>query len=187
MKLVATLTFSVCALILSKTAFAQEFQKISNDRLLAPAPIDQEIEVVDGDTIWMGIHQIRLYGIDALEPKQECLKAGSPKTYCHLSASELLRTYTRRPDFRCEIHTRDGEGRPWIRYGRYIASCYAGDTDVNLELVRQGWAYADLRYGESFERAQMAAFNDGVGVHSTDHRPPWEWRKSQRDDSCACE
>ncbi|MEL7454439.1 MAG: thermonuclease family protein [Pseudomonadota bacterium] len=168
-------------------ALAQAFEKISNDRLLAPAPIEQQIEVVDGDTIWIGIHQIRLHGVDALEPKQECIRAGSPKSYCHLSASELLRTYTSRSDFRCEIHTKDGEGKPWTLYGRYVASCYAGETDVNLELVRRGWAYADRRYGESFITAQESAIEEGLGIHATEHLTPWEWRARQRSDNCSCD
>lgn len=172
------------------TAQGIVFEKISNDRLLVPVPVNEEIEVVDGDTLWMGIHQIRLYGIDAFEPKQECVREGRPRTYCHLSASELLRTYTRRDDFRCEVHVRDGEKRPWVRYGRYVASCYAGDIDVSAELLRQGWAYADPKYGKELKAYEEEAAAAGRGVHATEHIPPWEWRRLQRepaDSECACD
>lgn len=179
--------FSVLLLAQSAVAQSEGFERISNSRLLAPAPVDREVEVVDGDTIWMGIHQIRLYGIDAFEPKQPCDLAGRAKTYCHTSASELLRTFTRRPDFRCEIHVR-GENKPWVRYGRYVASCYAGEIDVSRELVRQGWAYADRHHGESFLADERLAIDEGLGIHTTGHQTPWDWRRSQRSPSdCMCE
>ena len=51
-------------------AQSNDLVELSNGRLLAPAPIDEEIEVVDGDTIWVGVFQIRLFGIDAIEATQ---------------------------------------------------------------------------------------------------------------------
>ena len=136
----------------------------------------------------MGIHQIRLHGIDAVEPKQPCDKEGQSKSYCHLSASEFLRSFTLQDNFRCEIHVRDGERKPWIRYGRYVATCYVGDDDVNEQLVAQGWAYADRYHGEVYKAAEASAIENGLGIHgTTDPQKPWEWRKSQREDSCSCE
>lgn len=177
------------ALFFPLLAYAQTdgFERINNERLLAPIPADRSIEIVDGDTLWLGIHQIRLYGIDALEPKQSCIADGLPRSYCHTSASEALRQYANRADFRCEIHVRDGENKPWIRYGRYIASCYAGSIDVNKELVRQGWAYADKNYGEEFQAHQAQAKANNLGIHATEQAAPWVWRREQRDDTCVCE
>lgn len=178
---------TLVGIALSATAQSIQFERISNDRLLVPSPVDEKIEVVDGDTLWIGIHQIRLYGIDALESKQGCEITGESRTYCASGASEFLRTFTENKDFRCEIYVRDGENKPWVRYGRYVASCYVGDMDVNMQIVRNGWAYADRYHGKLFVEAEQTARREGKGIFATKHQTPWDWRKSQRDDGCTCE
>lgn len=173
--------------VAAATAQDSEFVQLENGRLLAPGPIDEEIEVVDADTIWIGIHQIRLHGIDAVEPKQECEVEGRPKTWCHTAGSNFLRSLTGREGFRCEIHVRDGENKPWIMYGRYVATCYVGDYEVNRALVESGWAFADENYGAPYADAQTAASRARLGVHAAaELKHPKEWRRDQREDSCTC-
>lgn len=169
-------------------AQSNDLVELSNGRLLAPAPIDEEIEVVDGDTIWVGVFQIRLFGIDAIEATQPCELKGRPKTYCHTSASEFLRTFTRRPDFRCEFHVKDGKNKPWVNHGRYVATCYVGEIDVNAEMVRNGWAFAaNTSYGSAYKSFEEQARAKKLGVFATQVAPPWQWRKEQRgDDDCTC-
>jgi len=55
------------------------------------------------------------------------------------------------------------------QYGRLLAYVWAGDTFVNLELVRQGYANAytvppNVRYAEAFVRAEQAAREAGRGM-----------------------
>ena len=183
-------TFLLFSLVLHITvAWAQEngLVPISEDRLLVPSPVETEIEIVDGDTLWMGIHEIRLHGIDAVEPKQPCIMTGFPKTFCHTTASNLLRDFSKQEGFRCEIHIKDGESKPWTRYGRYIATCYVGNIDVGQDMVAKGWAYADPNYGGIYLDDQEKAKNQKLGMHVFDHLEPWVWRKKQRGDRCSCE
>lgn len=54
-------------------------------------------------------------------------------------------------------------------YGRLLAYVWVGDTFVNLELVRQGYAYAytvppNVRYADAFARAGQEARETGRGL-----------------------
>ena len=44
----------------------------------APGTIQGRARIVDGDTLEIGVHRIRLYGIDAPEPDQLCQRDGRP-------------------------------------------------------------------------------------------------------------
>lgn len=173
----------------SQQAFAQSIDLVpaGDDRLLVPLAENDEVKVVDGDTLWLGIFQVRLFGIDALEATQPCEFEGEPKTYCHLRASQFLRQFADRDDFRCEVHVRDGENKPWMSHSRYVATCYAGGVEVNREMVRQGWAYAaHTSYGDEYRSDQQVAARAARGIHSTLHQEPIAWRRGQRDDDCTC-
>ena len=63
------------------------------------SPVEDR-KIVDGDTIWMGIHQLRLYGIDAVEPKQDCRMAGV-KVPCHEMTVAELEKWVNERDFSC--------------------------------------------------------------------------------------
>lgn len=167
-------------------AQSENLVTLENDQLLVASGTENNIEIVDGDTLWVGNHEIRLFGIEALESNQSCNIDNHPKSYCHKGASNLLETYAKHPDFKCEFETKDGENRPWIRYGRYIATCYVGSTNVNQELVRNGWAYADEKYGDGYRKDQEYAEVNVLGIHGTTHLKPADWRKQKRGDSCSC-
>ena len=87
------------------------------------------IRVVDGDTIRARVdgveERVRYIGIDTPERDQRCF----------VEATRLNERLLRRGRLRLEF---DVERRD--RYGRLLAYVYAGDTFVNLQLVRRGLA-----------------------------------------------
>ncbi|MFC7291011.1 thermonuclease family protein [Hirschia litorea] len=173
---------SIFALFISP-AIAQT-QTLQNDKLIVKAGSESTIEIVDGDTLWVGNHEIRLYGIDAPEATQSCIVEGLSRNYCHTQASKYLENLAANTEFECEF--KDKDGKPWIRYGRYIADCRVGSLDVSKELVRNGWAYADPNYGDAYATDQEYAQKNKLGIHATEHKAPWVWRKEKRGDSCSC-
>ncbi len=72
----------------------------------------------------------------------------------------------------CQGDTRD-------RYGRLIAVCCAGGTDLNGAMVLQGWALAYRKYGVDYVDQEAVARDARVGMWRGEFVPPWEWRKNR--------
>jgi len=68
------------------------------------------------------------------------------------------------------------------RYGRTVAEVSAGGQNVNLEMVRQGQAYAYREYlagcnASAYLQAEMEARTSQLGVWRFVQEYPWEFRK----------
>lgn len=135
------------------------------------AETGQVVGVHDGDSITVlasGTEQIkvRLEGIDAPELKQPFSQ----------SAKEALSTMVFGKAVNFERLKRD-------RYGRTLAVIFVGQTNVNLELVKQGFAWRYEAYSQDpvLLDAQNSAKAAKRGLWA-DPSPvsPWEWRASKR-------
>jgi endonuclease YncB( thermonuclease family) len=94
---------------------------------------------IDGDTLEIDGQRIRLYGIDTPERRQTCQNAASIPYPCGQTAADFLREAMDGRPLRCVVMDHD-------RYSRLAARCFAGDTSVNAQLVRAGWALAYTEY-----------------------------------------
>ena len=137
--------------------------------------------VADGDTIEVrptdggDVTRVRLIGVDAPELRSRDddsrpdFWAKEAKRYTENRARG--RTVTLRLE---QTETRD-------RYKRLLAYVYVADSaNLNLDLVRDGQAYADRRFGHSmrpqFERAENEARKARRGLWtdvSESQMPPW--------------
>ncbi|WP_281019928.1 thermonuclease family protein [Minwuia sp. IMCC3060] len=144
--------------------------------LLWQAAVAEEIvgraSVTDGDTVVIRSERIRLHGIDAPESAQTC-EAGGKVWRCGQQASLALADKIGRLPVRCETFQRD-------RYGRAIAICRQGQTDLNRWMVRNGWALAYRRYSTDYVAAENEAKNAGLGIWQGRFVPPWNWRRGKR-------
>jgi len=129
-----------------------------------------EIVVVEGDVLRVGGKLVRLWGIDAPEPGQQCLKDGQPWYPAPEAAAALQRLVATMPRLKCEEREKD-------RRGRSVAICRHGNTDIGAEMVRKGWAYDFRQYskGHYFDM-EAKARGRKRGVWSALCVPPWEWR-----------
>lgn len=126
------------------------------------------VGVTDGDTITVldaekVQHKIRLEGIDAPESKQ----AFGSKAKQALSDRIFDKTV------RIEWKEKD-------RYGRILGRVYAGKDHVNLDMVRDGFAWHFKRYSkdQNLSDAETEAREAGRGLWADkDPVPPWEFRK----------
>ena len=128
--------------------------------------------VTDGDTLEIRDVDIRLHGIDAPESAQTCI-AGGQRWPCGRRSANALDAKIDRRTVRCEGRDRD-------RYGRLIAVCYQGSTDLNAWLVRNGWALAYRRYSRDYVPEERRAQADDAGIWRGQFVPPWEWRRGER-------
>lgn len=130
------------------------------------------LTLLDGDTFSLSILRFRLKGIDAIEPGQSC-----GRTQCGELARQALDRLFDQPVVRCSIAATHG-GRPKTDRNRFVASCFAGDTNVAAEMVRTGWAFADKKQTvPEFVVLESEARLRRLGGHKFDVEKPWIWRK----------
>jgi len=136
--------------------------------LLAPFVVLAQT-ITNGDTVKLDDVTYRLWGIDAPETRQECpdgWPAGRLAT-THLQSRIAGRNVI------CERQDMD-------RYGRTVAICRAGGEDGGALIVRDGYAWAFLRYSTDYGGQEALAKKGTLGVHRHGCLPPWDWRAAQR-------
>lgn len=119
----------------------------------------------DGDSLTIGDERIRLVGIDAPELRQSCVEEGADYA-CGQRAREALVDLVAGRQIVCEARERD-------RYGRLLAICRAGETELNRAMVEAGWAVAYGDYGHEERLAKQA----GRGLWAGSFDPPSQWRR----------
>jgi micrococcal nuclease len=145
--------------------------------LLAAAPpattlTGEVVSIADGDTLTLLVGKtqvkVRLDGIDTPERAQPFgRKAGQAL------AKKVFGKAVQVDDF----------GKD--RYGRTLGIVRLGKRNINLELVREGWAWRYRKYApknKELATAEAAARKAKRGLW-TDPKPipPWDWRKSERE------
>jgi endonuclease YncB( thermonuclease family) len=151
------------------------------DSTTSSAGLFKVVRIYDGDTIKAVGHDIeikvRLVGIDAPETSKGKRKPGQPfgrKAEKYLAGLVLNRVV-------------DIKGYGSDRYGRILAEIYVGDRNVNLEMVKTGYAevYSGRPpkglYMKEYKKAEDRARNVGQGIWSQGDKyiSPALWRKSR--------
>jgi len=132
----------------------------------------QSIRVIDGDTIDLDGARIRLFGIDAPERAQPCLRNG--QTYnCGAASSEYLKFLLVGEHITCETESTD-------RWGRAVATCLINDVDVSQQMVKSGWAIAYVEYSKRYVDHEEFARSNGLGMWAKDFELPKDWRSRKR-------
>ena len=124
------------------------------------------IGVLDGDTIKLLVsrqeEKIRFSGIDAPEKDQDF----GQKAKQALSHKIFGKTI--------EVHYKEHD-----RYGRIVGDVYLGDRWINLEMIREGFAWHYKQYSNDPElaKAEETAREGRFGLWSDENpMPPWEFR-----------
>lgn len=136
---------------------------------VARDPIIGIASVVDGDTIEIHGQRIRLFGIDAPEGSQLCVRPNGERWRCGQQASLALADRIGRATVRCEHRDVD-------RYGRVVAICFKGAENLNSWIVANGWAVAFRRYSLDYAADEDAARRIRTNIWSGEFDMPWDWR-----------
>jgi endonuclease YncB( thermonuclease family) len=131
------------------------------------------VKVVDGDTVHVldqkqARHKIRLGGIDAPERKQPFGRK-STNNLAGYVAGEFIEIEYSKID----------------RYGRIIGKLIKNGTDINLQQIKNGFAWHYKRYeGEQsvsdrklYGDAEVTARMNKIGLWAESAIPPWEFRR----------
>ena len=127
-------------------------------------------KVVDGDTLVINGTRIRLEGIDAPEAGQTCKRRLLGAWACGTEATNALAHLVQDKQVRCEPRGLD-------KYGRTLAVCFLDQQDVNAWMVRQGLAWAFIKYSTSYVKEETEAKSLRIGVWQGEATPPWEYRE----------
>jgi endonuclease YncB( thermonuclease family) len=141
---------------------------------IALADIVGRASVIDGDTIEIHGQRIRLHGIDAPEKGQPCYDASGQPNRCGQRAAMALDEFIGESPVSCRERDVD-------RYGRTVADCSVRGEDIEMWLVRSGYAMAYRKYSSAYIGAEQDAKNKKRGIWAGYVQPPWEWRKERRE------
>jgi endonuclease YncB( thermonuclease family) len=139
---------------------------------VAQVRITGRAKITDGDSFAIGTTEIRLFGVDAPEGRQPCTRAGREWACGDAAAAELRRLVGSR-DVTCVARDEDD-------YGRTVAVCRVGSTDLGAALVSAGLALAYRQYSGDYVDEESAARAARRGVWAGEITPPWEWRRTAR-------
>ena len=136
------------------------------------AEISGRAKVIDGDSMQVGDVEVRLYGIDAPEGRQDCRRNGEVWR-CGDDAAAKLRSLVQGATLRCTPRDTD-------EYGRRVSVCKNGSTDINAEMVRAGLALAYRRYSNDYVDEENEARKAKRGLWAGEFTPPWDYRRESR-------
>jgi endonuclease YncB( thermonuclease family) len=151
-------------LVSSLTLICLFLLNISNTR-------SSEIKIIDGDTIHINGEKIRFSGIDTPELKQTCIN-NKKIIFCGLEAKNLLAKIIDNRDVNCISEGKD-------QYKRTLAECFVGDLSISSYLVREGYAFAYIKYSKKFLLDEEFAKKNKKGLWSMKFEYPWEYRKNR--------
>ena len=133
---------------------------------------EKKIQVIDGDTIYIGKLKYRFFGIDAPEIKQICEK-NNIKIQCGVIAKSVLQNKIADKIPECVVKDKD-------RYQRLVAECFIGKESLSKFMVREGYAVAYVQYSKDFIEDEKYAKQNKLGIWSMNFQIPSEYRKSLR-------
>ena len=144
-----------------------------SDSLNCPCKV---VKVSDGDTVHVldqarEKHKIRLGGIDAPEKKQAFGK----------QSTKNLARYVAGKNVEVEYSKHD-------RYKRIIGKLILDGQDINLQQVKDGYAWHYKYYQKDqiaqdrvlYAEAENRARANKIGLWSALARPPWEFRRKRK-------
>jgi endonuclease YncB( thermonuclease family) len=133
----------------------------------------QTIYVKDGDTIYLNGQSVRLEGIDAPEKAQRCTGPKGQEFKCGLAAKRQLIEIVGQGPVQCQPSGFD-------LYGRTLAHCKAGNTELNSEMVARGYARAFIKYSGEYLEDESEAQTAKRGLWAGRWQAPWDWRASHK-------
>lgn len=158
------------ALALAGIVGITAFNQVFGTRLQAATPLSGRAVAVDGDTLDLAGRRVRLEGIDAPELGQTCGRRWLGSWNCGRAAQKALDRLIDGRRVECDDKGRD-------KYDRSLGICRVDGRDINAELVRQGMAWAFVKYSESYVKEEKAARTERTGIWQGDAEPPWTFRE----------
>ncbi|MEL6661934.1 MAG: thermonuclease family protein [Pseudomonadota bacterium] len=135
-----------------------------------------KVRATDGDSLRMGEHRIRLYGIDAVEGAQTCSIDGESWA-CGRASRRALERLVDGKTVTCSVRDMDRT--------RFVSICEAGGVELNAQMVRRGWAVAYARYSDRYLDEEALAQSEGLALWRSSFERPHDYRARLRAEQAA--
>jgi endonuclease YncB( thermonuclease family) len=142
------------------------------DKTSAHATLSGPARVIDGDTLDIDGRRVRLEGIDAPETGQTCGRRLFGTWDCGKASARALQKLVAGRELSCENRGTD-------KYGRMLGVCFVGGEDVNAVMVREGLAWAFVKYSQSYVPEEAEARAHRLGVWQGSAEPAWVYREKR--------
>jgi len=158
--------------------YRRRFVQIALIAMLVPAlahaqEISGPARVTDGDTLNLTGFVIRLHGIDAPEFRQTCTRDGTAWT-CGKEAADKLTALVEGKTVRCEQRDIDD-------YGRSVATCKVGQTDLSAAMADAGLAVALPQFTTAYVSNEARARDQRLGIWGSEFQLPSDYRAAKPD------
>lgn len=138
-------------------------------QLRGPSPllITGAANVIDGDTLDLDGVRVRLWKVDAFEAAQFCADEYGTRYPCGAAARDFLAGLVKGQAVSCfDMGERS--------YGRLVARCAVGETDLGAAIVVNGHGLASWR--SLYSKLEKNAKRDRRGAWSGAFTAPWIYR-----------
>lgn len=133
-------------------------------------PFTGRARVVDGDSLELAGHRVRLFGIDAPERSQECSDARQKPYACGRQAQARLQALVGEAAVSCSP--------VGISYDRDVAQCTVNGRDLSEAMVRSGFALELRQHSHGrYSDAERAARSARAGLWAGGFDRPSDWRR----------
>ncbi len=128
--------------------------------------------VLDGDSIKVGKKEVRLFGIDAPEYKQQCLDKTDMEYACGVKSRDFLVNLVGGKFVECAYSEKD-------KYNRFLGKCYVDKVFINAEMVKSGMAvvYNFSEDDKKIDKLEEEAKEKKIGIWQGSFQLPKEYRK----------
>ena len=134
---------------------------------------NNEIKIIDGDTIHIGKIKYRLHGIDSPEKDQLC-KFNNQTYLCGVESTNFLKLLIKDSNnVYCNEKSVD-------RYKRIVAVCFYDGKELNKIIVRNGWAIAYRKFSNDYVSDENYAKDNKLGIWRGSFSEPYLWRKMKK-------
>lgn len=127
---------------------------------------------IDGDSLYVGEKEVRLFGIDAPEWGQVCNRGGQPWNCGSDAADHLAQLVNGKPVSCAAVDTDE--------HGRTVARCSVSGSDVNRTMVSDGYAVAYRHYSTDYVSAEAGAKAQRLGLWSGTFEMPTQYRHEEK-------
>ena len=127
---------------------------------------------LDGDSIKVGKKEVRLFGLDAPEYKQQCLDQNNQEYSCGIISHEFLTKLATEKKVDCVYAEKD-------KYDRYLGKCFVGEVSINEEIVKNGMAviYNFTESSDKMDELEKQAKASKIGIWQGSFELPKDYRK----------
>ena len=131
-----------------------------------------DLRIIDGDTIELNGEKIRFSGIDTPEAKQICT-LDNIEIFCGNLASIVLKEKIGNEIISCEREPEKDF------FGRTLGECFINDESLSKFLVRNGYAFAFVKYSKKYVEDEKYAKKNNLGLWAMEFEYPWDFRKKK--------